>query len=213
MISPCGKPFGFIIHKVLNTALMLFLFWGMPKQIWLIFITWTCSDQIHYINNKLTKYCSSVLHFLFYFFNIQVLSLQSRNMVVLSFIDENSVIFRTKNVLSTSFYNEKYMFACWNSASSLLLQYSYFPVNNESRYRCSHQRCSVKKRVLRNFSKFTGKHLCQSLFFNKVAGATYFTEHLWTTASIVIYNLFLKKSFILLTFSSCRGRLEINVGT
>ena len=24
--------------------------------------------------------------------------------------------------------------------------------------------------VLRNFTKFTGKHLCQSLFFNKVAG-------------------------------------------
>ena len=27
-----------------------------------------------------------------------------------------------------------------------------------------------KKRVLRNFTDFTGKHLCQSLFFNKVAG-------------------------------------------
>ena len=27
-----------------------------------------------------------------------------------------------------------------------------------------------KKGVLRNFAKFTGKHLCQSLFFNKVAG-------------------------------------------
>ena len=27
-----------------------------------------------------------------------------------------------------------------------------------------------KKGVLRNFPKFTGKHLCQSLFFNKVAG-------------------------------------------
>ena len=26
------------------------------------------------------------------------------------------------------------------------------------------------KGVLRNFTKFTGKHLCQSLFFNKVAG-------------------------------------------
>ena len=26
-----------------------------------------------------------------------------------------------------------------------------------------------KKGVLRNFTKFTGKHLCQSLFFNKVA--------------------------------------------
>ena len=27
-----------------------------------------------------------------------------------------------------------------------------------------------KKSVLRNFAKFTRKHLCQSLFFNKVAG-------------------------------------------
>ena len=32
------------------------------------------------------------------------------------------------------------------------------------------RRCSVKKVVLKNFSKFTGKHLHQSLFFNKVAG-------------------------------------------
>ena len=31
------------------------------------------------------------------------------------------------------------------------------------------QRCSVKKDVLRNFAKSTGKHLCQGLFFNKVA--------------------------------------------
>ena len=28
----------------------------------------------------------------------------------------------------------------------------------------------VKRGVLRNFTKFTGKHLCQSLFINKVAG-------------------------------------------
>ena len=28
-----------------------------------------------------------------------------------------------------------------------------------------------KKGVIRNFATFTGKHLCQSLFFNKVAGA------------------------------------------
>ena len=27
-----------------------------------------------------------------------------------------------------------------------------------------------KKSVLKNFSKLTGKHLCQSLFFNKVVG-------------------------------------------
>ena len=37
-------------------------------------------------------------------------------------------------------------------------------------FRSSHQRCSLKKGALRNFTKFTGKHLCQSLFFNKVAG-------------------------------------------
>ena len=35
------------------------------------------------------------------------------------------------------------------------------------------RRCSVKKGVLRNFEKFTGKHLCQNLFFNKVAGLPY----------------------------------------
>ena len=27
-----------------------------------------------------------------------------------------------------------------------------------------------KKGILRNFTKFSGKHLCQSLFFNKIAG-------------------------------------------
>ena len=32
------------------------------------------------------------------------------------------------------------------------------------------RRCSVKKVALGNFTKFIGKHLCQSLFFNKVAG-------------------------------------------
>ena len=36
--------------------------------------------------------------------------------------------------------------------------------------RSSHKRCSSKKGVLRNFAKFTGKHLCQSLFLNKDAG-------------------------------------------
>ena len=37
-------------------------------------------------------------------------------------------------------------------------------------YRSSHRRCSARKGVLRNLAKFTGKHLCQSLFFNKVSG-------------------------------------------
>ena len=40
--------------------------------------------------------------------------------------------------------------------------------------RSSHRRCSMKKGFLRNFAKFTGKHLCQSLFFNKVAGHLFY---------------------------------------
>ena len=35
-------------------------------------------------------------------------------------------------------------------------------------YRSSHRRCSVRKGVVKNFAKFTGKHLCQSLFINKL---------------------------------------------
>ena len=37
-------------------------------------------------------------------------------------------------------------------------------------YRSSCPEVFCKKVVLRNFGKFTGKHLCQSLYFDKVAG-------------------------------------------
>ena len=37
-------------------------------------------------------------------------------------------------------------------------------------FRSSRPEVFCKKGVVRNFAKFTGKHLCQSLFFNKVAG-------------------------------------------
>ena len=36
--------------------------------------------------------------------------------------------------------------------------------------RSTHPEVFCKKGVLRNFAKFTGKRLCQSLFYNKVAG-------------------------------------------
>ena len=45
-----------------------------------------------------------------------------------------------------------------------------FAITIQMTIRNSHQRCSVRKGVLRNFAKFTGKHLCQAVFFNKVAG-------------------------------------------
>ena len=73
-----------------------------------------------------------------------------------------------------------------------------------------------KKSVLRDFAKFTEKHLCQSLFFNKVAGLSpqacnfikketlpryfpvnfakliktpFFIEHLWLLLLNLLYSL------------------------
>ena len=37
-------------------------------------------------------------------------------------------------------------------------------------FACSHWSCSVHRGVLKTFAKFTRKHLCQSVLFNKVAG-------------------------------------------
>ena len=34
------------------------------------------------------------------------------------------------------------------------------PWNHAEIFRSSHQRCSIKKSIVRNFAKFTGKHLC-----------------------------------------------------
>ena len=42
--------------------------------------------------------------------------------------------------------------------------------NDLLKERSSLQKCSVKKIFLRNFAKFKGNNLYQSLFFNKVAG-------------------------------------------
>ena len=80
-----------------------------------------------------------------------------------------------------------------------------------------HQRCFVKKSVLRNFEKFIRKHLCQSILFNNVTGLrpeicnfikkatpeqlffcklcetsknTYFAEHLRMTASGLLFILY-----------------------
>ena len=62
----------------------------------------------------------------------------------------------------------------------------------------SHQRCSIKKGVLRNFAKYTRKHVRQSLFnlskketmvqvlsceFWEIFNNSFFTEHLRATAS------------------------------
>ena len=101
-----------------------------------------------------------------------------------------------------------------NKWKCLLLFHDWFPVKFEFihiqyffgmvRNRSSHRRCSVGEGVLRNFAKFLGKHLCQSFFFEKVAGLrkketltrvfscefceifknTFFTEHIRAALSM-----------------------------
>ena len=64
--------------------------------------------------------------------------------------------------------------------------------------RSSHPRCSVKS-VLRNFAKSTRKHLCQSVFFNKVVGlrpATLLKKRLWHRLLPVNLTKFLGSPFL-----------------
>ena len=65
-------------------------------------------------------------------------------------------------------------------------------------FRSSHRRCYVRKGVLRNYTKFTRKHLCQNLFFNKVVSldpATLLKMRLWNRwLSVNVVN-FLRNTF------------------
>ena len=54
------------------------------------------------------------------------------------------------------------------------------------------------KKYLKMFTKFTGKHLCQSFFFNKIVGlrfATLLNERLWHRHFLVNFAKFLRTPF------------------
>ena len=72
-------------------------------------------------------------------------------------------------------------------------------------FRSSRPEVFCKKDVFRNFAKFAGKHLCQSLFFDKVAGlrpenifsyrtplvaASVFFKYLFVTSHTLHFTLF-----------------------
>ena len=73
--------------------------------------------------------------------------------------------------------------------------------------RSSHRRCSKKKFVFRNFPKFTGICLCQSLFFKKrdsrLRPATLLKKSLWHRCFPVNFAKFLRITFLQNTY----GRL------
>ena len=67
-------------------------------------------------------------------------------------------------------------------------------------YRSSRLEVFCRKGVVRNFAKFTGKHPCQSLFFNKVASlgsATLLKKSLWYRCFPVNFVKFLRTPFFL----------------
>ena len=77
-------------------------------------------------------------------------------------------------------------------------------------FKSSHWMCSVKKGALKNFPKFTGKHLFQSLFFKKVAGlpAILLERRLWYRCFPVNFANFSRATFSQNTF----GRLRLPFG-
>ena len=80
-----------------------------------------------------------------------------------------------------------------NMRRSILKVSKIFP-----KCRSSCQEVFCKKCVLRIFANFTGKHLCQSLFFNKFAGlrpATLSKKRLWHRCFPVRFAKFLSAAF------------------
>ena len=72
--------------------------------------------------------------------------------------------------------------------------------NSIIRNRASHQRCSIKKGALRNFTEFTEKNQCQSHFFNKVK------TRLWYRCFPVNFGKFLRTPFL----QNTSGRLPLS---
>ena len=63
-----------------------------------------------------------------------------------------------------------------------------FWIRLRATHRSSYRGCFVKEGVLRNFANFKGRHLCQKLFFKKIAGlgpATLLKRRLWHRCSFL----------------------------
>ena len=100
---------------------------------------------------------------------------------------------------------------------SVILNYKLFRALETRFVRRGQQRSSrlevfCRRRVLENFPKFTGKHLCQILFFDKVAGlrlANLLKKRLWHRCFPVNFAKFLRTLFLQNTSSGCFCRQRI----
>ena len=76
-----------------------------------------------------------------------------------------------------------------NNCFKILIYNKKFLIIMQCTFRSSRPEVFCKKGVLRNFAKFIGKHLCQSLLFNKV-------KRLWHRCFTVNFANFVRTLFL-----------------
>ena len=95
-------------------------------------------------------------------------------------------------------YAHQWPFLCVKKNSKHFYVPFYRKSSSKFISRSSRPEVFCKKSILRNFAKFTGKQLCQSLFFNNVAGlrlATSLKKRLWRRCFPVNFVKFLRTPF------------------
>ena len=88
----------------------------------------------------------------------------------------------------------------------LFCNYKFSKLQGIPSYRSSLRRCSVKKLFLKNLQKFTGKHLCQSLFLSKAATlrpATLLKKKPWHGCFSANFAKVLRTPFLTNTSGDC----------
>ena len=102
----------------------------------------------------------------------------------------------------SNFQFSAFLVLCSCSVLNIVMNIALFVkeiAKKKKKIRSSHWRCSVRKGVLRNFVQFTGKHLFQSLIFDKVARmrpATLLKMRLWHRCFPVNFTKFLRAPFL-----------------
>ena len=131
--------------------------WQLQRKLW--FIKW--------ITRHVSKFVSVVYLFTFKLFDFMLILFS----LVYDFAFEkcyNSV----KGILKLLDTNKRETWSSFSLKMHLLLLLVNFLYSLKHLFPCGSSRPEVfcKKSVLRKFTKFTGKHMCQSLFLNKIAG-------------------------------------------
>ena len=85
-----------------------------------------------------------------------------------------------------------------------------FKKGNLEIYRSSCWEVFCEKGVLRSFTKFTGKHLCQSLFFNKVADLGLGSRKVYFKSCQTNCNLIKSFQLVLETFTEWLSTLSFH---